>query len=240
MSLVLGLADRVALVRSSLPSAEVALASVSVRAATSVLSATLAESSMASSARLLSVAASHLDAAVGALGLAGDELDRYLASVGLSSLPPSAVVVSGSCPWADRVDVLTGCVGVGRPPVSPGVSVFTLLVAAAGAASAGDREGLRRALVTAPPSVGWSLAAAAARLIGAVAPSVVRERALPVVGSVLPGLSRAEGAALVDRALRLSDVVVSAHPADAAAIAAVVVGSTGVSVESLAASIGES
>ncbi|WP_203710702.1 hypothetical protein, partial [Asanoa siamensis] len=79
MSLVEALADRVVGVRGSLPLPEVEAASGRLRSAVVLLSSTLSSSS-SSSPSLLAAAVSRLDAAAFALGRAGDELSRYLAS----------------------------------------------------------------------------------------------------------------------------------------------------------------
>jgi hypothetical protein len=232
VSLLHALADRVLLVRGSLPVAEVGLAAGRLRDATALLASTLETSSVPSPAPLLAAAASHLDSAVGALGRVGDELDRYLAAVGVL---PASVVVPDVCPWADRVDVLTGLVGAPRPAVDPRLSVGAVLVAAA---SARDRVALREVLVAAPPSVGWALAARAAGLAGVADAHLVRRAVLSRLPALLPGLPAPAAEALVCRAPRLPAAEASAHPADAAAVAVVLVtvvsGLTGASLESLA------
>ncbi|SNT09280.1 hypothetical protein SAMN05421812_103124 [Asanoa hainanensis] len=225
MSLLAALASRVVTVRSDLPVVEIDVASSRLRSALSLLAATLAASSGPSPALLLASASSHLDAAAGALGRAGDELSRYLASVGVvSGVPvPSAVAVSGSCPWADRVDVLTAQVGVARPSVDDRLSVSAVLRSAVSAASRGDRVALRQSLVVAPDSVGWSLAAHAAGRLGSVAPGSLQRDSLALLPRLLPGLPASDGAALVAQALRLPGDPVSAHPADVAAVGVVLV-----------------
>ena len=222
MSLLAALASRVVTVRADLPLVEVGVASARLRSATTLLAATLAASSAPSPAPLLVSATSHLDAAAGALGRAGDELSRYLASVGLVAAA-APLATAGQCAWADRVDVLTGQVGAARPAVDPGLSVGAVLVAAVRAASRGDRVALRQSLVVAPPAVGWALAARTAGLLGLVAPSPVRRGGLARLAGLLPGLPAPDGAALVSRALRLPGVEVSAHPADVAAVGVVLV-----------------
>jgi hypothetical protein len=211
VSLLHALASRVETVRSDLPMAEVSVATGRLREATALLAATLESSAASSAAPLLASATSHLDAAAGALGRAGDELDRYLASVGLLS-GAASVVVSGSCPWADRIDVLTGQVGAARPAVDPKLSVDLVLAAA-----------VRQALVVAPPSVGWALGARAAGLLGVAEPALVRRGAADRLPVLLPGLSASAGSALVCRALRLPAPSVSAHAADVAAVGVVLV-----------------
>ena len=222
MSLLHALGSRVVTVRSDLPLAEVSVATGRLREATALLAAALESSTAASPVPLLASATSHLDTAAGALGRAGDELDRYLASVGLHATPAS-VVVSGSCPWADRIDVLTGHVGAARPAVSPELSVDAVLAAAVRAALSGSVAGLRQALVVAPPAVGWALGARAAGLLGAEEPALVRRRAEDRLPVLLPGLSSPAGSALVCRALRLPAPSVSAHAADVAAVGVVLV-----------------
>ncbi|HEV7710781.1 MAG TPA: hypothetical protein VGP16_21500 [Asanoa sp.] len=221
MSLLHALASRVETVRSDLPMAEVSVATGRLREATALLAATLESSAASSAAPLLASATSHLDAAAGALGRAGDELDRYLASVGLFSGAPS-VVVSGSCPWADRIDVLTGQVGAPRPAVDA-LSLDLVLAASVRAALAGSAAGLRQVLVAAPPSVGWALGARAAGLLGVAEPALVRRGAADRLPALLPGLSAPAGSALVCRALRLPAPSVSAHAADVAAVGVVLV-----------------
>ena len=223
MSLLAALATRVVTVRADLPLVEVGVASARLRSATTLLAATLAASSAPSPAPLLASATSHLDAAAFALGRAGDELSRYLASVGAVPAAAAPVVTAGACAWADRVDVLTGRVGVARPAVDPGLSVGAVLVEAVRAASRGDRLALRQSLVVAPPAVGWALGARTAGLLGVVAPSPVRRGGLARLAELLPGLPASDGAALVSRALRLPGVEVSAHPADVAAVGVVLV-----------------
>ncbi|MEV0716315.1 hypothetical protein [Asanoa sp. NPDC050611] len=219
MSLLHALADRVVTVRGALPVAEVGVASGRLREATALLAATLEASSAVSAAPLLASAASHLDAACGALGRAGDELDRYLAAVGVA---PSAapMVTSGSCPWAARIDVLTGSVGAARPSVDDRLTVDAVLVSAVRAAGR-DRLALRASLLVAPPAVGWALAARTAGLVGVAAPDRVRAGALSRLPGLLPGLPAAD--ALVRQALRLPGPAVSAHPADAGAVGVVLV-----------------
>ncbi len=226
MSLLAALGTRVVTVRADLPLVEVGVASARLRSATTLLASTLAASTAPSPAPLLVSATSHLDAAASALGRAGDELSRYLASVGVApaaAAPAAAVVTAGACAWADRVDVLTGRVGVARPAIDPGLSVGTVLVDAVGAATRGDRVALRQSLVVAPLSVGWALAARTAGLLGVVAPAPVRRGGLDRLAALLPGLPASDGAALVSRALRLPGVEVSAHPADVAAVGVVLV-----------------
>ncbi|GIF48680.1 hypothetical protein DFJ67_3584 [Asanoa ferruginea] len=221
MSLLHALASRVETVRSDLPVAEVSVATGRLREATALLAATLESSAASSAAPLLASATSHLDAAAGALGRAGEELDRYLASVGVFASAAS-VVVSGSCPWADRVDVLTGQVGAARPAVED-LSVDLVLAASVRAALAGSAAGLRQVLVAAPPSVGWALGARAAGLLGVAEPALVRRGAADRLPALLPGLSASAGSALVSRALRLPAPSVSAHAADVAAVGVVLV-----------------
>jgi hypothetical protein len=222
VSLLHALASRVETVRSDLPVAEVSVATGRLREATALLAATLESSVASSAAPLLASATSHLDAAAGALGRAGDELDRYLASVGLFASPAS-VVVSGACPWADRVDVLTGQAGAARPAVDPSLSADLVLAASVRAALAGSAAGLRQVLVAAPPSVGWALGARAAGLLGVAEPALVRKGAADRLPALLPGLSAPAGSALVCRALRLPAPSVSAHAADVAAVGVVLV-----------------
>ncbi|WP_203700642.1 hypothetical protein [Asanoa iriomotensis] len=218
--------------------AEVGVASGRLREATALLAATLEASSAVTAAPLLASAASHLDAACGALDRAGDELDRYLAAVGVAP-SSSPVVTSGPCPWASRVDVLTGSVGAARPAVDRSLSVDLVLVAAVRAAVRGDRVGLRSALVVAPPSVGFALAARTAGLVGVASPSLVLSGALSRLPALLPGLPPAAAEALACRALRLPGPAVSAHAADASAVGvvlvSVVLGLTGALPESLVA-----
>jgi hypothetical protein len=222
VSLLHALASRVETVRADLPMAEVSVASGRLREATALLAATLESSTASSAAPLLASATSHLDAAAGALGRADDELDRYLASVGLFS-DSASVVVSGSCPWADRIDVLTGQVGATRPAVDPKLSVDLVLASAVRAALAGSAAALRHTLVQSPPSVGWALGARAAGLLGVVEPPLVRRRAASRLPALLPGLSASAGSALVSQALRLPGPSVSAHAADVAAVGVVLV-----------------
>ncbi|SDZ22767.1 hypothetical protein SAMN05421684_3661 [Asanoa ishikariensis] len=223
--------------RSDLPVVEVDVASERLRSATTLLAATLSASSAPSPALLLASATSHLDAAAGALGRAGDELSRYLASVGVVPIASSSVVTAGSCPWADRVDVLTGLVGVARPAVDDRLSVSAVLVSAVRAASRVDRVALRRSLVVAPSSVGFALGARTAGYLGVVAPAPLREGGLALLPRLLPGLPAPDGAALVSQALRLPGDPVSAHPADVAAVGVVLVSAvlsmTGASIEDL-------
>ncbi|MEV4536350.1 hypothetical protein AB0J82_21425 [Asanoa sp. NPDC049518] len=237
MSLLSALASRVVTVRSDLPLVEVDVASTRLRSATTLLATTLSESSSPSPALLLASAASHLDAAAGALGRAGDELSRYLASVGVVPVASPAVVTSGSCPWADRVDVLTGRVGAARPTVDDRLSVDAALGSAVRAASRVDRVALRQALVVAPSAVGWALAGRTAGYLGVVAPSTLRSGGLALLPRLLPGLPEPSGAALVSQALRLPGDPVSAHPADVAAVGvvlvSVVLSMTGASLEDL-------
>ncbi|HTF09527.1 MAG TPA: hypothetical protein VK659_15275 [Asanoa sp.] len=222
MSLLHALASRVETVRSDLPMAEVSVATGRLREATALLAVTLESSAASSAAPLLASATSHLDAAAGALGRAGHELDRYLASVGLFS-GAASVVVSGSCPWADRVDVLTRQVGAARPAVAAELSVDLVLASAVRAAVAGSRAALRQALVVAPPSVGWALGARTAGMLGVAEPALVRQGAADRLPVLLPGLSASAGSALVCRALRLPAPSVSAHAADVAAVGVVLV-----------------
>ncbi|MEV4621261.1 hypothetical protein AB0J74_21465 [Asanoa sp. NPDC049573] len=222
MSLLHALASRVETVRTGLPMAEVSVARGRLSSATALLAATLESSAASTAAPLLASATSHLDAAAGALWRAGDELDRYLASVGLVS-DAAAVVVSGSCPWADRVDVLTGQVGAARPAVVGSLSVDAVLAAAVRAAAGGSAVALRQALVSAPPAVGWALGARAAGMLGVVSPELVRRGAADRLAALLPGLPAAAGSALVCRALRLPAPSVRAHAADVAAVGVVLV-----------------
>jgi hypothetical protein len=143
-----------------------------------------------------------------------------------------------SSSWAERVDDLLGCAGRPRPAVSPTLTVADVVVRSVRAASVGDRDALRQCLVSAPPVVGWALAARTAALLAGADPALVRRGAADLLPALLPGLGAELAPVLVCRALRLpSPPLPSADPADlglvGVVLVAVVVRLTGAAPESL-------
>jgi len=210
-SLLHGVAARVATIGADLPLAEVGAAAERIRDATALLAATLEASTAPPPTPLLVAATDHLDAAAGALARAREELDRYLAQVGITGSSP-APVSSGPSPtaWADRVDALTDHVGRPRPPVHSGLSIDELLTSVVRAV--GDRTALRRALAAAPPAVGWALSARCAGSLAPEDPARVRRCATSRLPALLPGLDAATAEQVVSAASRVAPPPAGSRP----------------------------
>jgi hypothetical protein len=234
VSLLQGLAIRVHAVGDGLPIGQVHAAADRLRTATGLLAATLHESAPTP---LLVAAGDHLDVAAGALHRARDELDRYLAAVGLATAVPVPAAAAGGAVdrppvesfsfWADRIDVLTDRRGTPRPERREDSTVDGLLVEAVRRAQAGDRAGLREALAAAPATTGLALAPLAAELLRERAGTgfaAVRRSALARVADLLPGLDPATPLEVLTRALRRPvpprdpDADGPAHPVDPAVV----------------------
>lgn len=259
MSLIQDLGARLHAADADLPLAELVGALDKLRASATLLAWVRQQSNNPMGVPELSGAIEHLEQAAHALHVAQDSVTGYLAAIGLGTepdqppggvAPPPPPVPEAPPPdtpgsaaprlrrwWAERVAFLTD--GPPEPTEEvTGTTTDELLRRVARRTRAGDREGLRRDLESAPAPVGLGLAALAPALLHRLAtellghdpvpadlPALTRTAREPVL-ALLPKLPPELVDALLSRVCRVPPATdpVPPHPADSAVTSGVLVG----------------